>query len=74
MTRKDYVLIAAALKEARSHWLTLPADITADQEAATRAAFALAIKAAAEELAGSLRRENPRFDRARFFKAAGVQS
>lgn len=50
MTRKDYVLIAAALREART------------------------VAEAARLLADQLAQDNPRFDRERFLKAAGVQS
>lgn len=59
MTRKDYILIAAALKEAR--------DTIASE-------YHLGYKQAAYCLADALARDNPRFDRERFLKAAGVQS
>ena len=69
MTRKDYILIAAALKEARNHWLAEEArDIDGS------AAFRAGLNAAGLELASRLARDNPRFDRERFLKAAGVQS
>ena len=60
MTRKDYVLIAAALKDARPY----AANQTASDVLANVAA----------NLADMLKRENPRFDRTRFMAAAGVQS
>jgi hypothetical protein len=59
MTRKDYILIAEALKRA---WNT-----------EAESAFP-GVQAAARNLAESLARDNPRFDRERFLKAAGVQS
>lgn len=61
MTRKDYVLIAAALRAARPPGTALLARChQADCDA-------LVI---ADRLAG----DNPRFDRERFLKACGVQS
>lgn len=57
MTRKDYVLIAAALKDAR---------------ASTPEANHVGVDVAASNIAHALARDNPRFDRARFLKAAGV--
>jgi hypothetical protein len=61
MTRKDYELIAAALKAARDayapHWDPNLFRACNDN--------ALAIEAV-------LAKDNPRFDRARFLKAAGV--
>lgn len=58
MTRKDYILIAAALRDAR--------------QANSTAAHEIAISDAAFILARSLANDNPRFDRARFLAAAGV--
>jgi hypothetical protein len=63
MTRKDYILIADALKAARSSY-TLP----------NVAIYHNGIANAAQRLADALARDNPRFDRERFLKAAGVQS
>jgi len=63
MTRKDYVLIAAALREARSNY-SLP----------NVAIYHNGIDNAAHRLADALGRDNPRFDRERFLDAAGVQS
>ena len=63
MTRKDYILIADALKAARSSY-TLP----------NVAIYHNGIDNAAHRLADALDRDNPRFDRERFLKAAGVQS
>ena len=59
MTRKDYVAIAAALKNARG----LPMNNHADS-----------LQAAAQCIAAVMSRDNPHFDRERFLKAAGVQS
>ena len=59
MTRKDYVLIAATLAA------VLRASRNADEIRAVRA-VGLA-------LAAELAQDNPRFDFARFLKAAGVQ-
>ena len=64
MTRKDYQLIADALREARNHALR--------ENAPDGGAWWLA--AAAGEIAAKLAQDNPRFDRGRFLKAAGVQS
>ncbi len=59
MTRKDYVLIAAALNTARVQVQDTPAEMHG-----TCARF----------IADELARDNPRFDRSRFLKAAGVIS
>jgi len=60
VTIKDYVLIAAALNSARPQFLEEPP--TCDEQ------HALDVLAIADALA----RDNPRFDRERFLKAAGV--
>jgi hypothetical protein len=65
MTRKDYILIAAALRD------TLLIDCPTYQYLAGAKA---AHVSAAYRLADCLARDNPRFDRERFLKAAGVQS
>lgn len=62
MTRKDYVLIAAAIKEARAVY-----------KPGTHAE-SIAIETVADHIAVELGRDNQRFDRERFLKAAGVQS
>ena len=60
MTKKDYILIAAALKAARpigdEDYIYTVCDVHC------------------EAIADALGRDNPRFDRARFLAAAGVQS
>jgi hypothetical protein len=63
MTRKDYIAIAAAIKEARSHG--------AETVAATE--FNLGVTTATQRVADVLARDNPRFDRARFLTACGVK-
>ncbi len=65
MTRKDYVAIAAAIK---AHTYSSNAEIN------TRNAAEGTRQHIAEELADVMARENPRFDRARFLAACGVQS
>ena len=57
MTRKDYVAIAAAIKDTPNNCGT--------ETMRYRIAFAIA---------DVMARDNPRFDRARFLAAAGVQS
>ena len=59
MTRKDYVAIAAAIK--------------ASQRPAT-SETAESIRELAQRLASIMANDSPRFDRARFLKACGVQS
>ena len=66
MTKKDFELIAAALKEARMHWIIAE---TPDADS-----FRAGLYAAAKELAHALSTTNPRFDRERFLAACGVQS
>jgi len=61
VTRKDYVLLAQALNAALDR-LTGPSEEIDG------------IRYAAMSIAAALAAENPRFDRARFLKAAGVQS
>lgn len=65
MTRKDYVLIATALKSARNIIPGPALDIDSYNHAADSAAYALA---------NALAADNAAFDRARFLKACGVQS
>ena len=64
MTRKDYILIAAAIRETL---LTDPKTgiVPPDREAAATHRVAL-------RLADQLRQDNPRFDRTRFMAACGI--
>jgi len=64
MTKKDYVLIAGALREARMHFLITP---TLDG-----ASFRAGLEAGAVELALALSSDNQKFDRTRFLAACGV--
>ena len=65
MTRKDYVAIAAAI---RQQAYSPNADIN------TRNAAEGTREHIADDIADAMARDNPRFDRARFLKACGVQS
>lgn len=67
MTRKDYQLIAEAIREARS--ISPGAVVVAPS---TRY-HDDGVDTAARYLASALERDNPRFDRARFLKACGVE-
>lgn len=60
MTRKDYILIAEALKEAHAY--------------AIDAARRLGVASAAYHVADALAYDNPRFDRELFLRNCGVQS
>lgn len=62
MTRKDFVLIANALKDAAEMASTAHPD------------FRRGVNQAASDIAYALRTTNPRFDRERFLKACGMQS
>lgn len=62
MTKKDYLLIAEALKTARTDYPTQRPDaVQQSEDDAYAIAYALA-------------KENPRFDRARFLEACGIGS
>jgi len=63
MTRKDYVAIAAAVLRARNGLCTY-------QQVDPRAA----ISEVSCRIADVMAQDNPRFDRARFLQACGVQS
>lgn len=67
MTRKDYIAIAAAFVAAR-------ADITTKEPDTSHRDMYDGASLAAEYVADVMARDNPRFDRARFLKACGVQS
>jgi hypothetical protein len=60
MTRKDYVMIANSIKASRDNWEGFTPEA---QEA---------IEGLARSLATKLQSDNPRFDRARFLDACGV--
>lgn len=62
MTRKDYVLIARALKDARS--------ITVDRNGNSRSSTEWL--AAVTSVSDALMRDNSRFDSARFLDACGA--
>ena len=65
MTRKDYIAIADAFREARYHWLYVM-----DQKPLEPAdAFKAGYEAARAEIARVLASDNPRFDRQRFYDA-----
>lgn len=61
MTRRDYVLLSAALRRARD------ADFTSVE-------FQAGVRWAAAEVARALAEHNPHFDPARFMRDAGVQT
>jgi hypothetical protein len=67
MTKKDYVLIAAALKAGR----TPPRE---ESDTLVNNAYQAQHLDIAYALSNALARENPRFDRARFLAACGVVS
>lgn len=62
MTRKDYVMLAEVFAKQKSN--APPSQYVHGWDDARRVL--------AEELAATLAADNPRFDRARFLKAAGV--
>lgn len=66
MTRKDYILLAEALKDS----VCITAGRSMDYEIGCRTQF----EVTAHKVASMLAHENPRFDRVRFLVAAGVQS
>lgn len=67
MTRKDYVAIAGAIAAARR-------DITGKEPKESHADMLDGASLSAEHIADVMARDNPRFNRARFLKACGVQS
>jgi hypothetical protein len=65
VTKKDFELIAAALKAAR---------VTDGGVIAGKAIYNNGVDNAAHRIADALATTNPRFDRVRFLAACGVQS
>ena len=65
MTKKDYVRIAAALNGAR---------VTDSEIISAKALYNNGVDNAAHRIADALADDNPKFDRARFMAACGVQS
>jgi hypothetical protein len=63
MTRHDYILLSGALATAARACETEPGGFLT----------VVGITLAAEAIAGALARDNPRFDRERFLRDAGVQ-
>ena len=72
MTRRDFELIAEAVSDARGEVLALYADETSGMAQYARADELQGVKRVAHQLAKYLGTTNPRFDRERFLKAAGV--
>lgn len=62
MTRKDYELIAKAIKRANENWEGFEEEYPA-----------VVIAGISAMLATQLEQDNPRFDRARFLTACGVK-
>lgn len=62
MTRKDYVLIAEAIREEREIWEMVDAKMGNE-----------VLNSLSRGLARRLRQENVRFDRDKFLEAAGVK-
>jgi hypothetical protein len=64
MSRKDYCLIAGAIRQAMEHddWDSLGSD-----------AIPFGITLATDRIADALASDNPRFNRDRFYEAAGVE-
>ena len=71
MTRKDYELIAAALRSSRISIANGYPAATNDAERYRDAQRIAVHRAICHKLAESLGAENPRFDRARFLTATG---
>lgn len=64
MTRKDYVLIAAAISDSKCMY----AGQSPEYARGVRTQF----QVTAQKIAAALQSDNPRFDRARFLKACGI--
>lgn len=80
MTRKDYVAIAEAFRRAiysATYTGNSPVSMDAvgpDGVANWKRASQNVTLSLARDIADKMQRDNPRFDRARFLKACGVQS
>ena len=75
MTRKDYELIARALREQRETAMTLARETQASPKlASAHRSHRTGIELAAHGIAEALAKENQRFNVERFLKACGVQS
>lgn len=73
MTRKDYVAIAAVLNYQRANQ-EQQAALSGKHCSAEHKFSAYVVDAISRDIAEVMARDNPRFDRARFLKACGVQS
>ena len=71
MTRKDYVLIAEAMRRCRISVANGYAVAATDEERARDAQRIAVHRAACHELAFSLNQDNPRFDMRKFLTACG---
>lgn len=67
MSRKDYVLIAAAIKAERDDWL----DASMNPDAKDARAAIYALRALAGRLGHQMSLDNPRFSNERFMAACG---
>lgn len=65
MTRRDYVLLSAALRKAMGRAL---------REQAASASYTVGVELAACAVADALKAANPKFDHARFVRDVGVVS
>ena len=70
MTRKDYVLIASAINDIREKIRMHGRDVASRE---LWSGTLGGISDAARAIADALQADNPRFDRERFLKAAGVK-
>ena len=76
MTRTNYIAIAAQLRREREAWTNIgvvPADYQRGGNDAYRRGARHAVANVALRLAHELEKDNPRFDRPRFLRAAGLE-
>jgi hypothetical protein len=71
MTKKDYIAIAQCLRMTRPVMNSMYYGIMSEESYARANAT---VDDAAQHLCAHMERDNPRFDRARFLAACGVQS